>query len=175
MALVALIVAIPALQLVPLPPSIWTLLPGRQLVAEPLGLLDGELPWAPISVAPTATWLSLISLLPPLAVFLATLLMNFRQRRQLSLMLLAFGALGVALGLSQVAGGPTSSLRFFAYTNPTEAVGFFANRNHFAALLYIVILFAAAWASDTAMQAADAPTRRSRSTSSATRTAARSR
>jgi O-antigen ligase len=157
MALVALIVAVPVLQLVPLPPLIWTVLPGRQLVTESLGLLDGELPWAPISVAPTATWLSLLSLLPPLAVFLAMLLMSFRQRRQLSLMLLAFGGLSVALGLSQVASGPTSSLRFFAYTNPSEAVGFFANRNHFAALLYIVILFAAAWASDTAVRTAQAP------------------
>ena len=45
---------------------------------------ERELPWAPISVAPTATWLSLVSLLPPLAVFFATLLMSFRQRRQLS-------------------------------------------------------------------------------------------
>jgi O-antigen ligase len=36
-------------------------------------------------------------------------------------------------------------LRFFAFTNPTEAVGFFANRNHFAALLYSLTLLAAAW------------------------------
>ena len=160
LALVALIVAVPVLQLVPMPPSIWTLLPGRQLITDSLRLVDGELPWAPISVAPTATWLSLVSLLPPLAVFLAVLQMGFRHRRGLSVMLLVFGGASVALGLSQVAGGQASPLRFFAYTNPTEAVGFFANRNHFAALLYIVILFAAAWASDTAMRATDAPARR---------------
>lgn len=46
--------------------------------------------------------------------------------------------------------GLMSSLRFFEYTNPTEAVGFFANRNHFAALLYTVMLFAAVWAADGA-------------------------
>ena len=97
-------------------------------------------------MAPAATWLSLVSLLPPLAVFFATLLMSFRQRRLLSAWMLAFGAVSVFLGLSQVAGGPTSLLRLFANTNPTEAVGFFANRNHFAALLYVMILLAAAWA-----------------------------
>src|SRR5262249_34767943 len=52
----------------------------------------------------------------------------------------------VFLGLAQIAQGPSSSLRFFDYTNDTEAVGFFANRNHFSALLYCLMLFAAAWA-----------------------------
>ena len=74
--------------------------------------------------------------------------------------MLAFGVLSVFLGLSQVAEGPTSPLRFFAYTNPSEAVGFFANRNHFAALLYVIILFAAAWAIDMAMPAGTVPGQR---------------
>jgi O-antigen ligase len=156
----ALMVALPALQLVPLPPSVWTSLPGRQPLVESFTFLDRELPWAPISVAPTGTWLSLMSLLPPLAVFFATLLMSFRQRRQLSLVILAFGAGSVFLGLTQVAEGPSSPLRFFANTNPSEAVGFFANRNHFAALLYVMILLAAAWASDAAMPAGDTPGQR---------------
>jgi O-antigen ligase len=39
-------------------------------------------------------------------------------------------------------------LRFFSATNLAEAVGFFANRNHFAAFLYVVLLFAAVWAID---------------------------
>src|SRR5262245_12892322 len=81
LVLAALIVAVPAVQLVPLPPAIWTLLPGRHLLVDAFLLLNSELPWAPISVAPAATWLSLVSLLPPLAVFFATLLMSLRQRR----------------------------------------------------------------------------------------------
>ena len=44
----------------------------------------------------------------------------------------------------------TSSLRFFTITNPSEAVGFFANRNHFAAALYACTVFAAAWAVEAA-------------------------
>ena len=49
------------------------------------------------------------------------------------------------LGWSRSPKDQQSPLRFFEVTNPTEAVGFFANRNHFAALLYCLILFAAAW------------------------------
>ena len=55
------------------------------------------------------------------------------------------GFLSVLLGLTQVAQGPSSSLRFFEFTNAQEAVGFFANRNHFAAMLYTLTLLAAAW------------------------------
>jgi O-antigen ligase len=100
----------------------------------------------PVSVSPTATWLSLISLFPPLAIFLGTMLLGYRERRILSLVVLTFGTASVFLGLAQIAQGPSSSLRPFVYTNDTEAVGFFANRNHFAALLYSLTLFAAAWA-----------------------------
>jgi O-antigen ligase len=54
------------------------------------------------------------------------------------------------LGFLQVAQGPDSPLRFFEVTNPTDAVGFFANRNHFAAQLYITLAFAAVWISAAA-------------------------
>jgi O-antigen ligase len=60
----------------------------------------------------------------------------------------------VFLGLLQVAQGPHSTLRFFDVTNDAEAVGFFANRNHFAALIYALTLFAAALAVDAAFGAA---------------------
>jgi O-antigen ligase len=100
----------------------------------------------PVSVSPSATWLGLLSLIPPAAIFLGTILLGYRQRRLLSLVLLGFGIISVFLGLAQIAQGPSSSLRLFDYTNNTEAVGFFANRNHLAALLYSLTLLAAAWA-----------------------------
>ena len=59
--------------------------------------------------------------------------------------MLAVGLISVLIGLIQVAQGERSPLRFFEFTNPTEAVGFFANRNHFAALIYCLMLFALAW------------------------------
>jgi O-antigen ligase len=66
----------------------------------------------------------------------------------LTLVIIAVGILSVFLGLLQVAQGEKSALRFFEITNPLEAVGFFANRNHFAALLYCLIPLVAAWTLD---------------------------
>jgi O-antigen ligase len=141
----ALLLAFHAFQLVPLPPALWSLLPGR---AGDLALLEAagvEPIWRPISLAPHATWISATSLLPPLAVLLAVVQLDYEQRRWLALTVLGAGVASVFLGLLQVAQGPGSSLRFFAITNPTEAVGFFANRNHFSALLYCLLLMAAGW------------------------------
>jgi O-antigen ligase len=147
------IVLVPLLQLVPLPPQIWTALPNREALATSFGLLERDLPWMPISVSPHATWLSAVSLLPAIAIFLGTLLQGYRERQWLSLVVLAAGIVSVFVGLGQVAQGPASSLRIFEYTNDTEAVGFFANRNHFAALLYALTLVAAAWAVVVALAA----------------------
>jgi O-Antigen ligase len=155
LAFCLLCVSVPLLQLIPLPPAIWTALPARKAEVAPFALLGRDLPWMPISVSPTATWLSLISLIPPLAVFLGTMLLGYRERRILSLVVLAVGIVSVFLGLAQIAQGPSSSLRPFVYTNDTEAVGFFANRNHFAALLYSLTLFAAAWTVSVALGRGD--------------------
>jgi hypothetical protein len=137
--------ALPLIQLIPLPPWLWTRLPGREPSAAAYEVLGYATPWMPISVSPGATWLSALSLVPPLAIFVSTLLLSYRERRLLSLVALAIGIVSVFVGLIQVAQGPGSPLRFFQITNPTEAVGFFANRNHYAALIYSLLLLAVAW------------------------------
>lgn len=139
------IAALPLLQLVPLPPFLWTLLPNREPSVAGLETIGHSLPWMPISVSPEATWLAALSLIPPLAIFLGTLLLSYRERLWLSLSVLAVGIVSVFIGLIQVAKGPQSPWRFFVITNPTEAVGFFANRNHFAAFIYALLLFAVPW------------------------------
>jgi O-antigen ligase len=146
------IAVVPLFQLVPLPPWIWTRLPGRDDIATVFDLLGGLRPWMPISVASNSTWVSFLSLLAPMAIFLTVVQLNFQERRRLTLIVIAMGVISSFVGLMQVAQGPASPLRFFAFTNTSEAVGFFANRNHFAALLYSVLLFAAAWAIDIAFK-----------------------
>lgn len=138
------ILLVPLIQLVPLPPAIWTHLPSRELVAEAYELIGRSPSWATISLAPEATLLAGLSLVPVLAIFLSTLTLDWRDRRRMSFALIAFALVSVFLGLIQLWQGPTSPLRFFEITNPTDAVGFFANRNHFAALLYSAIVFALA-------------------------------
>jgi O-antigen ligase len=143
-----MIAVLPLVQLVPLPPSVWTVLPGREGILAILDLSREQPPRMPISVSPSATWLSFLALLPPISIFLGVIQLNYRDRRQLSLLVIAGGLLSAFVGLLQVAQGAGSPLRFFTITNGREAVGFFANRNHFAALTYVVLLFAAVWAID---------------------------
>jgi O-antigen ligase len=123
----AVILALPLIQLIPLPPAIWTHLPGGELAAEAFELLGRPPSWRPISLTPEATWLSTLSLLPPFAIFLSVLTLDWRDRRRISLVPIAVAVISV-----------------FEITNVNDAVGFFANRNHFAALLYSAILLTAA-------------------------------
>lgn len=144
LAFCAAIVAVPLIQLAPLPPAIWTHLPGRAIVAESFELVGRSPGWAPISMTPESTWLAALSLLPPLAIFLAVVTLDRRDRRRMSYAVVGFSVVSVFLGLMQLAQGEASPLRFYEFTNAGDAVGFFANRNHFAALLYSSILLAAA-------------------------------
>ena len=144
----AAIVLVPLLQLIPLPPAIWILLPGHAPLSEALAAGGINPGWMPISVTPNATMLSALSLLPPLAVFCCAVLLDAHERRLLSLLFVALAVLSAFLGLLQISQGQSSPLRFFTITNTTEAVGFFANRNHFAALLYTALPFAAVFTLD---------------------------
>jgi O-antigen ligase len=166
LALCLAMALVPLIQVVPLPPWLWTALPHRDEIVTLFALMGRGLPWLPISVSPNATWVSMLSLLPPLAIFLGVVQLSYRERRVLSLILLGVGVLAAFVGLLQVAQGPSSPLRFFASTNESESVGFFANRNHFAALLYSLLLFGAAWATEAAFTAGSWSDRRNLETAS---------
>lgn len=140
------LVVVPLLQLLPLPIEVWGLLPGRDVVRETFDLI-GE-PWGAKEHQqwrPSSRGWPSRPLIPPIAVFLGMVRLSYAERRLLSKVIIGFGLVSVFLGLMQLAQGPNSALRFFKFTNPTEAVGFFANRNHFSALLYVVTLFASCW------------------------------
>lgn len=137
--------ALPLLQLVPLPAFVWTRLPSRDLLRETMSLVGAQGEARTLSISPDATWLSLLSLLPPMAVFVSAVRLQLNERRALSLLVIAFAVATALLGLVQVAQGRTSWLRPYTFTNENEAVGLFANRNHLAALLYCGVLLVAAW------------------------------
>ena len=85
--LLCAIIAWPLLQLIPMPPSLWSGLPGRGEIASAYEAAGMTLPWLPISLYPTATWLGLLSLVPATAVFLAMLSLERRSRRILILLI----------------------------------------------------------------------------------------
>lgn len=140
-----IVAALPIAQLVPLPPELWRSLPGRTDLVDTLTAAGLEVGWLPLSVVPGGTWLSALAVLPPMAVLLSVLQLDYAERRRLLLVFLIVGVLGAVLGLVQLAQGQASPWRFYAFTNPTETVGFFANRNHHAALLNCLLPITAAW------------------------------
>jgi O-antigen ligase len=138
-----LALALPVLQLLPIPSAWWSIGPARAELAAQLAAA-GVIPTGVISLNPGATERSLWWLLPPVALFLGTLCLPRADHRRLLAAVLALAALSVLLGMAQIAEGPESALRFYSNTNRTEAVGFFANRNHLATLLVMALPLALA-------------------------------
>jgi len=99
-------------------------------------------PAIPLSLAPNATVASLLSFLPPIAMFLLAVDLSNDERRQLAFTLLGFAALSIIVGTFQLMGGPQSPLRPYAITNPNSPVGFFANANHQGTLILCALPFA---------------------------------
>ncbi|MDQ0390670.1 O-antigen ligase family protein [Labrys monachus] len=163
LAFCACLAAIPISQTIPLPPSVWMHLPARETVIQAFTLTGQKPGWMPSSVLPEATASAALSLIPPFALFWGTRLLGTAHRRSLIIAILVFAAFSVFFGMAQLAGGQHSRLRLFENTNADDAVGFFANRNHFAALLYVSLLFVSAWAIDTGLTISNAR-RRSRLT-----------
>src|SRR5262249_26333487 len=133
--LLGAIFAWPLLQLIPMPPSLWTGLPGRGQIASAYEAARIPLPWFPISLYPSATWLRLISLLPATAVFLAMLSLERRSRRVVIVLIFVIALASVVLNMLQIMGGENSPL-WFHVRSRDRAIGFFANANHNAAFLY---------------------------------------
>lgn len=130
------------LMLVPLPPSLWRALPGRDFYAAGLDLLGQGYTWQPLSLDYNATVYSALSIIPPAAMFLLVVRMPEEARRRLPWFIIAITIASVILGTFQLLGGPDSSLRFYQVTSFTLPVGFFANANHLATLALSALPFA---------------------------------
>ena len=147
--LIFAVVLVPVLQLVPLPPRVWTtILPGREEVAAAYTAAGMSLPFLPISLEPLTTLRSILSLLPAVAVFLGVFcLREEAELRWILLIMFLVAIVGAGVELLQLIGGKASPLYFYDVTNLGRGVGFFANSNHQAAFLYGAIPYAAIWVS----------------------------
>lgn len=121
--------------LVPLPPSIWTALPGRDIIEEIDNVAALGSVWRPMSITPNLTWNALYSLFVPFAVLLVGVQLSRNEKILLLPVLLALSVFSGFWGLLQSIGSPQSALYLYRITNNGFAVGLFANRNHQAILL----------------------------------------
>ncbi len=131
------------IQLLPLPPDVWSSLPGRESIVIGYRQLGVPLPWLPLSMTPYATLATSLSFLPPIAVLLA----SFRLRQDevwLAGTIVMAALAGITLGALQIGGGGPGQSPWYLYeiTN-LGAVGFFANSNHMGSLLLVAFPFSA--------------------------------
>lgn len=141
LSLAAAAAALPLIQLAPLPPAVWTALPGRDqlvLALEVTGISQG---WVPLSLTPDKTWRSFLALLPPLGMFLGLLAARPEVRLRLVQLLLGAILFSILLGAAQLASGG-DGLYPWSTTAPGNVTGFFANRNHTATFCLVGIPFA---------------------------------
>ncbi len=138
--------AVIALQLVPLPASVWPHLGAREAISEGYPVLGTAVPPMPVSLASFASFASVVTIIPALAMFCAVVRLKAYRRSWLALALLAGTFAGILLGALQVASGDpqTSPWYLYSFSNFGFAVGFFANANHMAILMVIALPFLAA-------------------------------
>ncbi|NDC59201.1 MAG: hypothetical protein EBZ50_10360, partial [Alphaproteobacteria bacterium] len=141
-------------QLVPLPASIWTELPGRDIVVAGFAAMNAPLPALPATLTPERTFAAVVGFLPPLAAF-AIFARQASRQQSIDFTWAAPIAAGasVLLGIAQIYGGPTSPLYLYAFTNRGFPVGFFANVNHQATLALMAAPFVAALIGQTRARA----------------------
>lgn len=138
--------AIIAVQLIPLPPDLWSSLPGHGQFARLADTTGIEQPWRGISLTPDLTLASLIGLVTPLAILVGFASLPQEKTRSLLPIIIVGASVGSFVGLGQLAGSAGSPFYFYDTTNLDSAVGFFSNRNHQAALLAMTWPMLAVWA-----------------------------
>lgn len=129
------VLTLAAMHVVPLPPGIWSNLPGRGIAVDVYRVAGMPLPWLPLSMSPTGAWNALFSLMLPFGALILALAASDREQVRALRLALLIGLFSGCIGLLQILGSHQSALYFFDITNNGSAVGLFANRNHQAVLL----------------------------------------
>lgn len=135
-----------AIQLIPLPPAIWSQLPGHERFAAAAVASNLPQPWHPISLSPDLTINSLLALIVPLATIVGMATLPPAARRQIIPIILLSMIISAILGIGQWAGGTSSPFYIYQYTSRDLPVGLFANRNHQAVFLAIGLPLLRLWA-----------------------------
>ena len=133
-----------AIQLIPLPPSLWTAFPGRELLKTAASVIGEEQPWRPLSISPAATFNALSALIVPGLVLVLTAGLTRVHHWLLVTLLLCLTLAGALLGLLQFSGAQFDHP--LINDMPRMISANFANRNHYALSLAIGCLLALVWA-----------------------------
>lgn len=127
-------VVLALLQLVPLPPAIWTTLPGRGVFLDAVRLAGEPQPWRPLALSPSAATNAAMALVVPLTTLYLLAGLRRHEQHLLGRVLLGMIMLSMFAGLMQFSGA--------GFNNPLlngigEVSGNFANHNHFALFMAV--------------------------------------
>lgn len=153
LAIIGAVLAIPIAQLIPLPAPVWTSLPGRQELVLALEIAGVSPGWSQISLTPDKTWASWLAVLPAIGCCIALLAIKKETRRLFVWSYLALAVSSMALGVLQLVSG-TNQFHPWATTAPGYITGFFANRNHLATFLLMIVPVVAALSAPTPRRSA---------------------
>lgn len=120
--------ALPLMQLVPLPHAVWIALPGRQLADESLLAVDA-MGWFPVSLDSARTLVAFLGLLLPFAVLALGLSLGRSTLVAVCRTVIALALAGFALGAVQVLSAGQSGLLYPENPMPGVMFSTFANRN----------------------------------------------
>ncbi|QYJ06694.1 O-antigen ligase family protein [Qipengyuania flava] len=143
-ALAGVAIALPLIQLLPMPPALWQALPGREAQAGALAAIGEGGSWRSLSIAPHATFASLLAILPVAGAMLAASQLERRDRTAVAVAIVLVSLAGAGLGVLQMAGGP-EEFRLYEKAHRGWLVAFHANRNAAADGLLIASLAMAVW------------------------------
>ena len=122
-------------QLVPLPFTWWSQLPGREIIAQADLAAGFNQISRPLSMHPEATMNALLSLTAPLAVLSMSAQLDEIAHRRVAGILMSFIAISAMIGLFQLSGSHFSIYETVTNIRPS---GLFNNRNHQGAFLAMV-------------------------------------
>lgn len=145
--LMAALICLVGLHLVPLPPTIWTNLPGRELATEASALMGLENEWRPISLNPYSGWNTFYALFVPASAMVLASQLSDRENLWQLYVIIGLVGLSALLGVLQVTSGYNRSFFLYRISNFGNPVGLFANKNHQAAALAMALPMIAVFAS----------------------------
>lgn len=135
-------------QLIPLPPSLWSHFPSHAQISVVDDIIDRPPVSMPISLNPALTFAAIGYLLPPLAVFFAVRSLGRSARRLVVALVVAAAVVNMIVALAQGAFGPQSLWNVYGTASVSASNGLFKSQNHYAALEYAAIPYVFAFARD---------------------------
>ncbi|EGD57221.1 hypothetical protein Y88_3529 [Novosphingobium nitrogenifigens DSM 19370] len=138
--LAGIALVIPVMQLVPLPPAIWHALPGRSTEIAALSLIGAADNWMPLTMVPTRTFASLLTMMAMATLFLEFTRLDRNGRTALCLVIALVSIPAVILGALQITSLGGFGWSLYADANKGWVVGFQGNRNATTDFFQVAIL-----------------------------------